>query len=96
MIKREEAMRLKLKENFNRTKDEQDAIDYFHGTDFYKRLQDRAIKPNKFDSRKSFLLKMHDDKLRDDFLNSFKSINIYNLFKTERSTSEPKWYSFNQ
>lgn len=39
------------------------------------KYQDPAMKPNIFDTRKSFLLKMHDDKLRNDFLNSFNRIS---------------------
>ena len=35
MIKRQEALSLRQKEDFARTKDEQDAIDYFLGRGFY-------------------------------------------------------------
>ena len=48
-----------------------DAMDYFQGTGFYARQQDPKTKPNIFDTRQSFLLKMHDDQMRTDFLNSF-------------------------
>ena len=64
-------MRLREKENFNRTKDEQDAIDYFLGRGFYQTHQDPYAKPNIFDNRQSFLIKMHDKEMRMNFLNSF-------------------------
>jgi hypothetical protein len=55
------------------TKEELDAIDYFQGTGFYLKYQDP--KTNIFDTRKSFLLKMHDIVLRKNFLNSFNRSN---------------------
>ena len=55
------------------TKEELDAMDYANGTGFYKQYQNSRVKPTKFDTRQSFLLKMHDEKLRNDFLNSFNS-----------------------
>lgn len=48
MIKRREALKLKTKEDFGRTKDEQDAIDYFLGRGFYQTHQDPSVKPNNF------------------------------------------------
>jgi hypothetical protein len=71
MIKRREALRLKKKEDFGRTKDEQDAIDYFLGRDFYQTHQDPSVKPNIFDNRQSFLIKMHNKEMRMNFLKSF-------------------------
>ena len=71
MIKRREALRLRKKEDFGRTKDEQDAIDYFLGRDFYQTHQDPIVKPNIFDNRQSFLIKMHDKEMRMNFLKSF-------------------------
>lgn len=56
-------------------KEELDAMDYFQGTGFYSKQQDPKVKPNIFDTRQSFLLKMHDDKLRNQFLDSFNRIN---------------------
>lgn len=53
------------------TKEELDAIAYFQGTGFYEKQQNPKTKPNIFDMRQSFLLKMHDDQIRNDFLNSF-------------------------
>ena len=70
MQKRREALKLRTKKNFNRTKDEQDAIAYFQGTGFYAKHQDPQTKPNIFDTRQSFLLKMHVDQMRNGFLNS--------------------------
>ncbi len=57
------------------TKEELDAIDYFHGTGIYRKHQDPRVKPNIFDTRQSFLLKMHDDQMRDEFLASFNRKN---------------------
>lgn len=54
-------------------KEELDAMAYFHGTGFYQQQQDPEVKPNIFDTRQSFLLKMHDPVLRNNFLNSFNS-----------------------
>jgi hypothetical protein len=71
MIKRREALRLRKKEYFGRTKDEQDAIDYFLGRDFYQTHQDSSVKPNIFDNRQSFLIKMHNKEMRMNFLKSF-------------------------
>lgn len=71
MKRRRDALRLREKENFNRTKDEQDAIDYFLGRGFYQTHQDPYAKPNIFDNRQSFLIKMHDKEMRMNFLNSF-------------------------
>lgn len=48
---------------------------YFYGTGFYKQHQDPSVRPNIFDSRQSFLMKMHDEKMRDNFLNSSNHIN---------------------
>lgn len=63
MRKQREALKLRLKDNFNRSKVEQDAIDYFSGRGFYKKHQDPSTKPNIFDTRQSFLIKMHNKKL---------------------------------
>jgi hypothetical protein len=71
MIKRREALRLRKKEDFGRTKDEQDAIDYFLGTYFYQIYQSPIVKPNIFDNRQSFLIKMHNKEMRMNFLKSF-------------------------
>lgn len=54
------------------TAEELDSMDYFQGTGPYAKYQNRKVKPNMFDTRQSFLLKMHDDKLRNDFLSKFK------------------------
>ena len=57
------------------TDEELDALAYFAGTGFYKSEQDPKKKPNKFDTRQSFLLKVHDEKMRNDFLSSYNRIN---------------------
>jgi hypothetical protein len=46
-------------------------MDYFYGTSFYQKEQDPKQKSNIFDTRQSFLRKMHDPVLRHNFLNSF-------------------------
>jgi len=71
MRKRREALNLRQKEDFARTKDEQDAIDYFLGRGFYRTYQDSSTKPNIFDNRQSFLIKMHNKEMRMNFLNHF-------------------------
>jgi hypothetical protein len=71
MRKRREALRTKMPEDFNRSKNEQDAIDYFLGRGFYKTHQDPNMIPNIFDNRQSFLIKMHDKKTRMNFLKNF-------------------------
>jgi hypothetical protein len=72
--KRREIQKLRIQEipDFL-TKEELDAIDYFQGTGFYLKYQDP--KTNIFDTKKSFLLKMHDIVLRENFLNSFNRSN---------------------
>ena len=77
MRKRREVLRLGQKENFDRTKDEQDAIDYFSGRALYKEHQDLRIKPNIFDSRQSFLFKMHNKEMRDNFLKIYNKAENY-------------------
>ena len=56
-------------------KEELDAISYFQGTGFYSKQQDPKVKPNIFDTRQSFLVKMHNYKLRNEFLDSFNRRN---------------------
>ena len=75
MRKRREVLRLGQKEDFDRTKDEQDAIDYFSGSGFYQIHQDPRVEPNIFDNRQSFLLKVHNKKMRMKFLKSFNRRN---------------------
>ena len=74
MRKKREIQKLRIKEipDFY-TKKELDAISYFQRTGFYLKHQDPKVKPNIFDTRQSFLLKMHDPILRENFLNSFNS-----------------------
>ena len=50
-------------------------MDYFREADFYKKQQDLKRKPNIYDTRQSFLLKMDNPNLRNNFLNSFNSKN---------------------
>ena len=76
MKRKREIKRLRLLDNKDwYSKEELDAMDYFNGTGFYQKEQDPTRKPNIFDTRQTFLLKMHDDKSRNDFLNSFNSKN---------------------
>lgn len=66
---------LRLKENWNRKNEEQDATDYFAGTGSYKEHQKLSIRSNIYDNRQSFLFKMHNKEMRNDFLNSFNRFN---------------------
>ena len=76
MEKQAELRRTRMMDKRNRyTKEELDAIDYFQGSGFYARQQDPKMKPNIYDTRQSFLLKMHDDQMRDEFLASFNRKN---------------------
>lgn len=76
MKKKRELKRLRIKENSNvYIKEELDAIDYFQGTGFYQKYQDPKLKPNIFDTRQTFLFKMHDPILRNNFLSSLNSEN---------------------
>ncbi len=77
MRKKKEIQRLGILDN-NFTKAELDAIDYFQGSGFYTEHQDPKVKPNVFDTRQSFLLKMHDPILRENFLKSFNYFNRQN------------------
>ena len=60
------------------TKEEVDAINYFHGKGFYAKEQDPSSKPNIFDTRQSFLLKMHNPVMRKNFLKSLKRLDESN------------------
>jgi hypothetical protein len=53
-------------------------MDYFHDTGVYAILRNSKTKPNIFDTRETFLLKMHDDELRNEFLKTFNSLNSLN------------------
>ena len=76
MKKESELKRLRIKDTSKfYTKRELDAIDYFYGTGWYKKQQDPSMKPNVFDTRQSFLLKMHDQTRLIEFLDSFNCIN---------------------
>ena len=76
MRKKREIERVKNLDNTRYyTKEELNAINYFHGTGFFQEYQDPKLKPNIFDTRQTFLFKMHDDKLRNEFLNSLNRRN---------------------
>jgi hypothetical protein len=57
--------------------EEQDAINYFTGQAFYRSQQDFRTKPNMFDIRESFLLKMHDESNRNPFLKSLQESDSF-------------------
>lgn len=70
MRKKREMRSLRMKEDPKfYTKEELDAMDYFQGNGIYAKYQAKREKYNIFDTRQSFLLKMHDEKFRTDFLN---------------------------
>lgn len=52
--------------------EEHDAINYFTGQVFYRSQQDFRTEPNIFDTRESFLIKMHNESNRNRFLKSLK------------------------
>lgn len=54
------------------TDQERDAFDYLYGRNFYKHHQDLKTSPNRFDTRKSFLLKMKKNPdMRRKFLENY-------------------------
>ena len=58
------------------TKEEVDAINYFHGKGSYKYYQSLETPPNIFDTRWSFLLKVEKNKnMRENFLKSYNRKN---------------------
>jgi len=76
MRKKREIKKLRIQEIPNLySKEELDAISYFQGTGFYIKHQNPKVKSNIFDTRQSFLLKMHDPISRENFLNSFNRRN---------------------
>ena len=52
--------------------EERDAIDYFRSEGSYRSLHNFKTPPNIFDTRESFLIKMHDESNRNRFLKSLK------------------------
>ena len=69
MKRREEINRLRLIDNkYYYTKEELNAINYFYGTGFYQKQQNSELEPNIFDTRQTFLFKMHDRVARNNYL----------------------------
>ena len=63
----------KTRVKFKLTTQEQDALDYFNGENFYSHYQSVETQPNIFDTRLSFLLKVQkNQKMREDFLKAYK------------------------
>jgi hypothetical protein len=56
--------------------EERNAIDYFTGQGFYRSQQDFKRRPNVFDTRESFLIKMHDASNRNWFLKSLTESDL--------------------
>jgi hypothetical protein len=52
---------------------EKDALNYFNGTGSYKKYQNPKTLPNIFDTRQSFLLKMEDREVRENFLKTYNN-----------------------
>ena len=71
MKRRKELKRIRMidKKSYY-TKEELNAMDYFQGNGIYAKYQDKRERYTIFDTRQSFLLKMYNDKLKNDFLNS--------------------------
>ena len=59
--------------------EEKDAIAYFQGRGFYADCQRLEERPNVFDTRETFLLKMHNPKMRENFLNGLNRLSEKNL-----------------
>lgn len=55
------------------TQPELTAMDYFNGVGFYEKQQNPHVKPNIFDTRETFIKKMHDSTERECFLRSPKN-----------------------
>ncbi len=71
-------LRIRIKKNPNPyTKEELNAIEYFHGIGIFAEYQDPRLKPNIFDTRQTFLFKMHDPLARKNFINSFNEVKNY-------------------
>jgi hypothetical protein len=76
MRKKKEIIKLRMVDDLNfYSEKELDAINYFEGKSLYARCQDPSVAPNIYDTRQSFLLKMHDISSREKFLQSFNRIN---------------------
>jgi hypothetical protein len=76
MRKKKEIIKLRMGDDLNfYSEKELDAINYFEGKSLYARCQDPSVAPNIYDTRQSFLLKMHDISSREKFLQSFNRIN---------------------
>jgi hypothetical protein len=75
--KKGEIKRVRMKEEPKLyTKEELDAIDYFQGNGIYAKYQHEKEKYNVFDTRQSFLRKMHDPIELAKFLDSFNCKTI--------------------
>ena len=73
--KKKDLIKLRMADDLNvYSEKELDAINYFEGKGFYARYQDPSVAPNIYDTRQSFLLKMHDISSREKFLQSFNRI----------------------
>lgn len=79
--KEREAKRTSMVISFKLNKEEQDVIDYMQGTDFFTEWQNPRTEPNIFDTKRSFLLKMHNKELRDNFLNPLNRKDSLNDLK---------------
>lgn len=60
--------------------EEKDAIAYFEGTGFYQYHQKIEKRPNVFDTRETFLLKMHNQEIRDNFLDALNRFKFHDNF----------------
>ena len=59
--KKREITKLRMKDDFSiYSKEELDAINYFRGKGYYAECQHPSVSPNIFDTRQSFVLKMHN------------------------------------
>lgn len=64
-----EAKKTKMQRVVKFTDEEQNAIDYFNGKGIYKYYQSIDTKPNKFDTKQTYLKKMENLEVREKILN---------------------------
>lgn len=72
------AKRVKMPSGFKLTPQEQDALDYFRGANFYTYYQNVKTSPNIYDTRQSFLLKMENEEMRNKFLKAYRHRLVIN------------------
>lgn len=67
----EEARKFSTRKPLKPTQEEQNAIDYFNGTGMFSNYQKLSTPPNKYDTRNSFVKKMHSRSVREKFFQRY-------------------------